>query len=95
MQPHRNRLGEIGLADDDRDRTVADCVVENDKAGARAGIERHRGFARDGQRTDCVIGKARHRVRLDRDDGVPRMQLRRRATLAASTAGRPCDNLTS
>ena len=68
MQPHRNRIGEIGLSNDDGCLAVTDCVLEHDKAGGGARTERYRGFARDGQRPGCVIGKVDYRICLNTDD---------------------------
>src|ERR1019366_2748221 len=42
VQAHQNGKGEIGLADNDCDRTAAHRVTKNDEVGARAGIKRHR-----------------------------------------------------
>ena len=40
MQPHRDRLRQIRLADDDRDRRAADRVAEDHETGRDAAIER-------------------------------------------------------
>src|ERR1039457_6247559 len=55
VQAHQNGYGEIGLADNDRDRTAAPRVTKNDEVGARAGIQRHRGFTGDRKRSDGFV----------------------------------------
>ncbi len=70
MQSHRDGVGEIRFPDNDGDRTAAHGVAEHDKPGERARIERHRGFAGHDEGAKRVVGKARHRIRLDRDDAL-------------------------
>jgi hypothetical protein len=70
MQPHRNGIGEIGLADDDGDLAATHGVAEHDKAGGRARVERHRGFARHDERADGIIGKASHRISFNPDNAL-------------------------
>ena len=68
MQAHGDWIGDIRLADNNGDRTAAHRIAENDETGARPGIERHRCFARDCERSNGVVAKARNRLGFDRDD---------------------------
>src|ERR1019366_1405596 len=70
VQAHQNWFGEIGLADNDRDRTAAHRVTENDEVGARTGIKRHRGFTGDRKRSDGFVAKTCNCFGLDGDDVV-------------------------
>ena len=68
MDAHRNRLRQIGRADDDRDRIVAERVAEHHEARANAGVERHMGFAGDAERVGRIFAESRDRFSVDRND---------------------------
>ena len=69
MDAHRHRLGEVRLADDHRDRAVADSVAKHHEPRPHAGAERHMRLAGDGERLRGLLAEPRHRGCLDGDDG--------------------------
>jgi hypothetical protein len=62
MQSHSHGLCQVRFADDDRHRSSAQSVTENDEPRRRGAIERNGRLRRDGERFDRSLAEGGHRL---------------------------------